>query len=126
MKILNGGAPPHLIRAYLTKHHDTTTLDRIHRRFAVGAHAEFKCPLTELFIRDEDRFYDKKAEDVREYLDSKGYFDDFLVIEDDYDETNAVWYVGRFTEEEDEGPTVGGRVLWKMRTIVDDVPMHWV
>lgn len=114
------------MRAYVLKQHALETLDRIHHRFAAGAHARFN-PSIELFIHDEPQFYGKRAEDVRESLDSQDYTDDFVVVEDDYDLTEAVWYVGSFTQDdEDHGPTVGGRVLWKMRTVVDDVPMRWV
>jgi len=85
--------PPHVIRAYVFKHHELTTLDRIHDRFALGSSARFHAELAELFIHDEERFYGKKAEDVRKALDSEGYEEDFVVVEDDYDETQAAWYV---------------------------------
>jgi len=89
-----------IMRAYLTKEHDIATLDRIHDRFADGSNVRFLHHDFELFIHDEPKFYRKKAEDIRRHLDETGYHEDFIVIEDNYNETKAVWYVQGYLDED--------------------------
>jgi len=87
MKIQYG--TDHIIRACLTKEYDISTLEFIHDRFADGSNIRFLNRSVELFIFDEPQFHRKKAEYIRNHLESIGYEHDFVLIEDDYNDTKS-------------------------------------
>ncbi|KII84328.1 hypothetical protein PLICRDRAFT_179581 [Plicaturopsis crispa FD-325 SS-3] len=119
-----------VIRGYLTAPLPIPVLDQIHADFAEGSYARYGQPLVELFLHDEPRFYGQTAEQIRTALDGEGFTGDFLLVDEEAESTRAVWYIGTWDPEEEDGAEVvkhgDERVLWKLRAVTKDMPLKWI
>ncbi|KAH7390284.1 hypothetical protein BKA64DRAFT_757450 [Cadophora sp. MPI-SDFR-AT-0126] len=130
MRFLSQGSPVPILHAFLVSPLSPQALNKVHLDFQLGLYKTQGPADVNLVIHDEPRHYGATAEQLRVVLDAEHPdIDEFLLIDQDVEDSGAIWYVDTWKSDDEEEEVVqhgNERVLWKLRVMTKAVASRWV
>lgn len=107
-------AAPDILLGFVISNISSSTINQAIADFKLGAYHEYD-PLVELSL-DQTRFVGSSPKQVRDQLDAEDVRESFILLDDETTLSRSVWWVGRYLDEEMEGPDA---VHWREMRVVN-------